>query len=447
MQHHTPHHIRYLLPRILLLVALCACILPPATAEHPWVLPLITGGATDLHAGAQDWLELHRGAAFDDGWRSRLGATSEDTLRVRSGDEDTRLSATGWELSLRGDDAATGHLRYTGSLREISLAYRTATESTTLLMDAETHRVLLATPPVDGWRAGLEISSLETSGDGTTSLLSGLIGNDPQPRMEVALAQRATLLRLERALGRGGVFVVAGPTTDRTTLTLVDTHRQQATLSYEGQRYLYGAWAPLGRGTLELTLVAGNADASDLLLYDGAENGQTSGTQSLRQGQLTYATKATTYSLGYADFAMRQQGFGVKPNTNGFTIIANGTLALESRFGEVTHRWALRRGCTLDAGYQLHRLRLDAGGRYRAGYVGGLLETDRGSGMATERAWLHYLTLDVSAPIRHGRLGYRGQVTVPLIDDDGGKTRPPSAGERTKTRGGLAHTLYWEQLF
>jgi hypothetical protein len=427
---------------LIVLTPLCA------VAESSWPLPLLTGGASEAQVTIADWTALRRDARhpLPTGWEGRLGVVSEDTLRLTDGDKTTNLSAVGWEGALRGDDPALGHLYYRTGMREVSITFRDGMEVNSLLLDMRSHALLLATPERNGWRIGVEVTDLEADGGGVASGLSGVIGDAAVPTMSVNLAQSALLIQAERRIGSGGMFLAAGNTEDRMTLSLTDTHTQQAPMTYDGHRYRYGGWVALGTGTLELTMVSGNADGDDQLTYDGSENGRMTGSQHLRQGVLSYTNARARYTLGYADFTQRRRGFGVKPNTNGFTVLANGECLLESRFGEIRHRWELPRARALAITYQLHRLHLNATGAYRAGFIGGLLETERGNGAATEHAWLHYLALDTSARIAKGRLGYLGQITVPLVDDED-DSLPTSPSTRGKTRGGFAHTLYWEQRF
>jgi hypothetical protein len=404
---------------------------------------LLTGGASDAVIREDDWLALHAARPVKDGWRHVYSVTYEDTVRFAYLDQRVNCSAAGWDANTYYDRASDGYVRIRSAVRTIDAETRDAVDHDALRLSTDSTTAFFASPELGPWRVGLDVSRLKVRGHGTTTTLSGVFGASPDPGLAVEVDQVHAAGRLERRFGPGGVFLEPGMIWDRSQVTVYDDHVQRIPLDYTGSSLQAGGWLNWGEATVEAMVLTAAAGGTDTLVYEGGSNGSLTGRQHARQLLLGVQTPRTRWHLSHGEFSQRREGYGIEPGSSGWTAVVDGNWRIRDTFADVSVIKPRAKGRQLIIDYGLHRIRLSAAGAFRGGYLGGLLETDRGSGSKDRQAWLHDLAVEYSLPIRAGRLGYRARLTVPLFDHHR-KAAPPPPGEDERVGGGLTHTLYWD---
>ncbi len=434
---------RLLLPLLLTLLPLAGGM------AHPWALPLLTGGASELGNTATSSPPAMATALQDvGGWRYETALVSEDIARITSRDESTRASGDGMTVSLAWDRVLQDRGTYRYDQRALDYAYHATGEQSHLALKQTDHQASITFPPFRQWRVGVEVTDQKLRAQGATTLVAGTLGDQPMPEVVIDADYSEVSVALSHAWARGGLGISVGQLSSRMDLAIDDTHDLALPLNYRGPYNGGFAWINLPRGCVKMQYAAGRQTGTGDVFYDDILSGNSTGEQQVRRGAITLQPQqGPTITLGYAALTQQRSAYATRPESS-WTALGNGRWELTSAFGEVAHRWERRRQQRLDLTYQLHRLHLVADGVYRAGLLGGLLETERLTGDADQQGWLHFLQLDLSTPLRGGRVGYRGAVTVPLLDDGDESSTPPSPdAEQSKTRGGLTHTLYWQQAF
>ncbi len=420
----------------------------PARAEQPWALPLLTGGGCELGtpfsvpAGSPRSLALQA----TPGWRMQTGVTYDDTLHIDATDEQTDLSAESVEMALRWDTPQQGEGWYRFLDRSISYVSTSPEHSSRLTFAQDDHRLSLRLPLRRGWQLGARVESVRGQGGGHSTSLEGIVGDAPDPGLSLTANDTTAVLSLAWRGARGGAAVNAGQRQTDLTLFVDDTDDLRVPCVFQGAVHGLDGWIVRPEGTYGVEWRTGTQDGKDNVRYNGQVVGNTTGRQQARQCAFSFInrTRTTALAIGTASFMQDRSGYAIRPNASGWTALANGHWEVGSVFGAIERQWRAGRRFTWRSAYQLHRIHLIADGLYRAGYLGGLLETDRKAGAENRRGWLHYLSLDSSVGCGTGRLGYRGQLALPLFERD---SAPSDGTATTTTRGGLTHSLYWQREF
>lgn len=431
---------------MVLAILVAAWYSPALAADYsPVLLPVVTNDSFGIGAGRML-------ANIDAEYRLNLSAThthrasadpyfiAEDIYTLKGVDEKASVSGQGGGFRLAWNGAESGYGFIDACRVGISGDYGRAGERTNLDVDVNDQSGYLRVPVRKSISLGVIGTGRSYSGRGHCTELCGVIGDAISPFCMVESDRRSLLLFASLESRRGGVLLGLGREDMQSAYTLVDTDRLTVPVDRDGGTNAAAWWLNTGGGRLYLAYSASDQRGSAPVLYNNSRSGRSDTSFSSSQWCLQYSGERWGFWAGINDTQTAIDAFGVRPTSNSLTVIAKGALSVDSVYGGGRYNLHHDKTTNVNLSYTLHRIDIKGDGLYRSGYLGGLIEFERLSGMLDERWYTNVLSLDASCEFGRIKLGYSGTVCVPIRAKHGRNEDTP-ASPRKSMGGGLTHVF------
>lgn len=442
-------------PRIslstLLLFVLCMLSIPvSAIAEYPVLLPMLTN--EPLGVGARRLLVNLDAEHQANMAAPRITADTyyiyEDIYAVDGGDDQADVSGQGYGTRLTWYGKQSGYGYFDTHHEDIAGEYQSTSDRTVIDLDFTEQSGYLKMPVLKLISIGGCYTARCYDAQGNSTYLSGVLGESISPLYSVKSDQQSYLLFTAYESQAGGASIGLGHERMQNSFTLVDTDRITVPIDHGGDIHAVAGWLKTKSGRLSLAYSSSDQQGDSPVRYNDNKCGESKTAFAASQWSLLYSGVRWRLWVGTNETYTSNDAHGVLPNSNSLSVIAKGTMSEKSVYGGAHYDLFNRNKTNVGLSYTLHRIDIQGEGRYRSGYLGGLIEFERLSGSFDNRYWMNVLSLDASREFGRWKLGYSGTLYVPIIEQDDNDSTPPVPEEpKSSERGGLTHVFSLSYAF